>query len=200
MRGLASPHPSWVPPRPCDHAAEVPAVLPVHVLAVPDSVHDQSAGHSSCVLNWLRGGANCAENRRSFGSAVLVLIFCVLVALGSRSRLCPALCLWPRSSSTTAVLCAFWFCWLRCTSPCVPFDCCRPGNGEVAQLMLQLLYLPQSGNYFHEPLVPCRHLYAVRHCAEEFLGALDDKEFFVVGGSGRRGRRESDSQVTCHPN
>ena len=29
--------------------------------------------------------------------------------------------------------------------------------------------------------------------------ALDDEEFFVVEGSlGWRGRRESDSQVTCH--
>ena len=27
--------PSWVAPRPCEYAAEVPAVLPVHVLAVP---------------------------------------------------------------------------------------------------------------------------------------------------------------------
>ena len=35
MRGLASLTPSWVPPRPCEYAAEVPAVLPVHVLAVP---------------------------------------------------------------------------------------------------------------------------------------------------------------------
>ena len=34
--------------------------------------------------------------------------------------------------------------WLRCISPCVPFVCCRPGNGEVAQLMLQLLFLPES--------------------------------------------------------
>ena len=38
------------------------------------------------------------------------------------------------------------------------------------------------------------------HCAEEFLGALDDEEFFVVEGSGWRGRREFDSWVTCHPN
>ena len=29
---------------------------------------------------------------------------------------------------------------------------------------------------------------------------LDDEEFFVVEGSGWRGRRESDSQVFCHPN
>ena len=36
----------------------------------PDSVHDQSAGHSSCLLSWFRGGANCAENRRVFASAV----------------------------------------------------------------------------------------------------------------------------------
>ena len=76
-------------------------------------------------------------------------------------------CLWPRSSSTLA-----WYVLagssLRCTSPCVPFDCCRPGNGEVAQLMLQLLFLPEPGNYFHEPLVPCSHLYAVRALCRGF--------------------------------
>ena len=32
------------------------------------------------------------------------------------------------------------------------------------------------------------------------LSALDDEEFFVIEGSGCRGRRESDSQVFCHPN
>ena len=32
------------------------------------------------------------------------------------------------------------------------------------------------------------------------FSALDDEEFFVVEGSGWRGRRESDSQVFCHPN
>ena len=32
------------------------------------------------------------------------------------------------------------------------------------------------------------------------FSALDDEEFFVVEGSGWLGRRESDSQVFCHPN
>ena len=32
------------------------------------------------------------------------------------------------------------------------------------------------------------------------FSALDDEEFFVVEGSGWRGRRESDSQVFWHPN
>ena len=32
------------------------------------------------------------------------------------------------------------------------------------------------------------------------FSALDDEEFFVVEGSGWRGRRESDSQVFCHTN
>ena len=32
------------------------------------------------------------------------------------------------------------------------------------------------------------------------FSALNDVEFFVVEGSGWRGRRESDSQVFCHPN
>ena len=32
------------------------------------------------------------------------------------------------------------------------------------------------------------------------FAALDGEEFFVVEGSGWRGRRELDSQVFCHPN
>ena len=32
------------------------------------------------------------------------------------------------------------------------------------------------------------------------FSALDDEEFFVVEASGWLGRRESDSQVFCHPN
>ena len=32
------------------------------------------------------------------------------------------------------------------------------------------------------------------------ITSLKKKEFFVVEGSGWRGRQESDSQVTCHPN
>ena len=32
------------------------------------------------------------------------------------------------------------------------------------------------------------------------FSAVDDEEFFVVEGSGWRGRRESDSQVFCHTN
>ena len=82
-------------------------------------------------------------------------------------------------------LCSLRFCW--------------PENGEVAQTMLRLLYLPRSGNYFHEPLVPCSHLFAVRALCRGVLGALDDEEFFVEG-SKWRGRREFDSHLTCHPN
>ena len=32
------------------------------------------------------------------------------------------------------------------------------------------------------------------------FSALDDAEFFIVEGSGWRGRRESDFQVFCHSN
>ena len=32
------------------------------------------------------------------------------------------------------------------------------------------------------------------------FSALDDEEFFIIEGSGVAGRRESDSQVFCHPN
>ena len=136
-----------MPPRPCDHAAEVPAVLPVHVLALPQfQFTNQSARHSSCMLSWLRGGANCAENRRVFASAVRGTPF--------------ALCLvrqWIHVLRQLRWVDVFWTCWwffvllksilscspvcgrargrqrqwyvlpgswLRCTSPCVSFDCC----------------------------------------------------------------------------
>ena len=70
--GDAKPlNPSWMPPRPFDHAAEVPAVLPVHVLAVHQIQFTiRVPGHSSCMLRWPRGGANCAENLRVFASAI----------------------------------------------------------------------------------------------------------------------------------
>ena len=47
-----------MPPRPCEHAADIPAALPVHACSggAPGSVPDQSAGHSSCMQSWLRGG------------------------------------------------------------------------------------------------------------------------------------------------
>ena len=41
---------------------------------------------------------------------------------------------------------------------------------------------------------------SVRMDVSAHFSALDDEEFFVVEGSGWRGRRESDSQVFCHPN
>ena len=40
---------------------------------------------------------------------------------------------------------------------------------------------------------------SVRLDVSTHFSALDDEEFFVVEGSGWRGRRESDSQVFCHP-
>ena len=42
--------------------------------------------------------------------------------------------------------------------------------------------------------------HSVRLDVSAHFSALDDEEFFVVEGSGWRGRRESDSQVFCHPN
>ena len=48
----------------------------------------------------------------------------------------------------------------------------------------------------------CRTLWhfshSVRMDMSALFSALDDEEFFVVEGSGWRGRRESDSQVLCH--
>ena len=55
-----------------------------------------------------------------------------------------------------------------------------------------------------QSLVFCRILRHFSHsvrmdvCAL-FFSALDDEEFFVVEGSEWRGRRESDSQMFCHP-
>ena len=46
-----------------------------------------------------------------------------------------------------------------------------------------------------------RHFsHSVRMDVSAHFSALDDEEFFVVEGSGWRGRRESDSQVFCHSN
>ena len=46
-----------------------------------------------------------------------------------------------------------------------------------------------------------RHFsHSVRMDVSAHFSTLDDEEFFVVEGSGWRGRRESDSQVFCHPN
>ena len=42
--------------------------------------------------------------------------------------------------------------------------------------------------------------HTVRMDVSAHFSALDDEEFFVVEVSGWRGRRESDSQVFCHPN
>ena len=42
--------------------------------------------------------------------------------------------------------------------------------------------------------------HSVRMDVSAHFSALDDEEFFVVEGSGWRGRRESDSQLFCHPN
>ena len=46
-----------------------------------------------------------------------------------------------------------------------------------------------------------RHFsHSVRLDVSAHFSALDDEKFFVVEGSGWRGRRESDSQVFCHSN
>ena len=42
--------------------------------------------------------------------------------------------------------------------------------------------------------------HSVRMDVSAHFSALDDEEFFVVEGSGRRGRRESDSHVFCRLN
>ena len=97
------------------------------------------------------------------------------------------------------MVCAYWFCWLRCTSPCVPFDFAglrtekshRRCSGCCICLNMEIIFM--------SPLFLAVTCSPSGHCAEEFLGALDDEEVFVVEGSGWRRRRESDSRVTCHP-
>ena len=85
----------------------------------------------------------------------------------------------------------YWFCLSWCTSRCVP-DVCR----QVGMLRFRSFTM-NSGHYFHEPLVLCS-IFSSRHVApDDFLGALDDEEFFVVEGSGGGGvARSLDSQVT----
>ena len=68
--------------------------------------------------------------------------------------------------------------------------------------MLRLLmsfFAWKFGHFSYEPLVCCRFLSCPQAPPVEFLGTLDDEEFFVVEGSGGGGVAGSlDSQVTRH--
>ena len=53
------------------------------------------------------------------------------------------------------------------------------------------------GGVWFLPHFCCIFSHSVRIDVSAHFSALDDEEFFVVEGSGWRGRRESDSLVTC---
>ena len=105
--------------------------------------------------------------------------------------------LWPRSSSTTAVV--SWFlvmvhlalCSLRLLQAWEWRG--RTVNASVAN------FCPNLENIFMSPLFFAVTCTPSGHCAEEFGSPRYDEELFVVEGSGWRGRQESYSQVTCHP-
>ena len=50
-----------------------------------------------------------------------------------------------------------------------------PENGEVAQTMHRFLLCLNLEIIFHEPLVPCSHLFAVRALCRGVFGALEDE-------------------------
>ena len=80
-------------------------------------------------------------------------------------------------------------------------DDCRQSEGEKgAQSMLQLLSLSHGNlHIISRSLLHLADIFSSLEVARvDFLGALDDEEFFVVKGSGWRCRGSLDSQVTCH--
>ena len=129
-RGSSTEGPSWVPPRPCDHAAEVPAVLPVHVLAVPQIQFTIRVPDIPVVC---KAGYVVAQKTVGFSPAQFLVLLSRYAWFGSGYLFCVSTgvlldvystcwwysapevdsvllsCLWPRSSSTTAVVCASWF-------------------------------------------------------------------------------------------
>ena len=72
----------------------------------------------------------------------------------------------------------------------------RFAQGNLDIILMSFLMTSEGG--FCRILL--HFLHSVRMDMSAHFSALDDEEFFVVEGSGWRGRRESDSQVFCHPN
>ena len=71
----------------------------------------------------------------------------------------------------------------RAVSPTIAFT----QNGEVCTVYASADYFPwKSGHYFYEHLV-LQYFQLCAVSASDFLGALDDEEFFVVEGSGVAG-------------
>ena len=178
VRGLASPHPSWVPPRPCDRAAEVPSVLPVHVLAVPQTqftirvpdipvvcragyvvvVFSFRALLSSTVDTCPASALGCFWTffLRVCGSRLLKSILscspvwgaALVVDLGN------GMCLLVLLVTVHLALCSLRFRW--------------PENGEVAQTMLRLLICLNLEIILMSPLFLPVTCSPSGHCAEEF--------------------------------
>ena len=83
------------------------------------------------------------------------------------------------------------------TSLCSCSDKFRAVPGGASELFIDKMF-KFRGWVFCRIL---RHFsHSVRMDVSAHFSALDDEEFFVVEGSGWRGRRESDSQVFCHSN
>ena len=181
VRGLASPHPflgATTSLRQCSRSSSSPSCS--RSGGAPDSVRDQRAGHSSCVQSWLRGGGVLLSRFAWFDSGYMSCV-CSGVLLDFFSA-----CLWYSAPEVDSVLLSrvgaalvvdlgFGTCLLVLLVTVHLALCslrfCWPENGEVAQTMLRLLYLPRSGNYFHEPLVPCSHLFAVRALCRGVFGS-----------------------------
>ena len=59
---------------------------------------------------------------------------------------------------------------------------------KCTQYLLRPIIFPwKSGHYFFDPLVFCSIFSCAQSPLVDFLGALDDEEFFVVEGSGVAG-------------
>ena len=72
---------------------------------------------------------------------------------------------------------------------------------EIPQLQFAVAVHRQGLHCLRGLLQHFAAFFALRPHGREYpFSALDDEEFFVIKGSGWRGRRESDSQVFCRSN
>ena len=194
-------------PRPCAHAAQVPAVQVVRERGgAPVSVHRQSAGHSSCDAEL------CTRAVRTVQKYVVVPQVQVLGKAVDAPVVVRRLVPWSPK------------CALACGRIAVGWDCAFALRGVVLVFIVECVLifallaagrarlrgdtavqirrcghgLPSgwSGHFAAE----MRHFSDSAHSdVESQGGALDGRQLLVVEGSGWRGCRESDSQVFCHP-
>ena len=90
--------------------------------------------------------------------------------------------------------------WYLRTSRSVPDDCSLMAWRSMHSRCFgcQAVFPQKSEQCFHEALVAGRFVHSLDVAREDFLGALDDEQFFVVEGSGGGGVAGSlDSKVTC---